>query len=307
MKKICVINNYNYAKYIGECINSALQQSVPFDQILIIDDGSTDHSREVIDLYAQGNEKIETVLKENKGQLSCFNVATQHIKKDDFVFLLDSDDVLPPDYVQLILEQKSLHPADLYFCEPSNFHEEKCPLTTSRTNVKDMDFTWEISSYATRAHRTWVGSPTSCVSLSGALYLQLLPYGREDEWRTRADDIIIYGSSLVGAAKRYVPSLTVGYRVHQQNAFHGRKFNEAYEIRRQLYVDRFFNIMCATHSLNSDGAALSKPSQQEIRLVPHALRARFHLPTDKDLYIREKRGVKRAIRELKYFLKNGKS
>lgn len=303
MRNICVINNYNYANYIGECIDSALRQVVPFDKILIIDDGSTDQSRDVIDKYAQENTVIQTIFKENRGQLSCFNVAAQHIEMEDFVFLLDSDDVFPPDYTQLMLEQKKQHPADLYFCEPGKFQDEKCPLTTSKTDVKDMDFTWEISSYTIRTRRSWVGSPTSCVSLTGALYQKLLPYAHEDEWRTRADDIIIFGSSLVGATKRYVPSLTIGYRVHQTNAYHGRKFSDAYEIRRQLNIDRYFNLMCITHSLSTRHSALERPSEQEIRLVPHALRGRFNLPSDMDLYIRGKRGIKRAVRKIKFMLK----
>jgi glycosyltransferase involved in cell wall biosynthesis len=251
MRSICVINNYNYAKYLAECIDSALRQVAPFDKILIIDDGSTDNSRDVIEKYARENTTIQTIFKENKGQLSCFNMAAQHIEADDFVFLLDSDDVFPPDYTQLMLEQKALHPADLYFCEPGKFQTEHCPLSTSKTGIKEMDFTWEISSYTIRMRQSWVGSPTSCVSLTGALYKKLLPYTHEDEWRTRADDIIIFGSSLVGATKRYVPSLTIGYRVHQTNAYYGRKFSGAYEIRRQLYIDRFLNLMCITHSLST--------------------------------------------------------
>ena len=47
MSSICIINNFNYARYIGECIESALQQVHPFDKILIVDDGSTDHTGDI--------------------------------------------------------------------------------------------------------------------------------------------------------------------------------------------------------------------------------------------------------------------
>ena len=43
-----LINNYNYAEYITECLNSVSQQTRVADEVIVVDDGSTDHSVEVI-------------------------------------------------------------------------------------------------------------------------------------------------------------------------------------------------------------------------------------------------------------------
>ena len=299
MSSICIINNYNYARYIGECIESALQQVHPFDKILIVDDGSTDNSKDIIDAYAKDNPRIEVVYKENKGQLSCFNVARDHIKDEDLVFFLDSDDVFPPDYTQQVIQQRQNHPADFYFCEPTQFQSPRSPLTTCLSGITDKDFTWEISTHTTRAMRIWVGSATTCLVVTGALYRTIFPYTPEHEWRTRADDLVVFGAGIVGASKRYLPSLTIGYRVHQNNAFHGRQFSEAYEIRRLLEIERYFNTASTLNFLSLDKKLLEAGMLRENALVPPHLRQRFQLPTNEELVLQRSRGLKRTIKKIK--------
>jgi glycosyltransferase involved in cell wall biosynthesis len=85
MNKICVINSYNYERYLEECILSVLNQTVQFDKIFIIDDGSTDGSVDLIYSYAKAHKSIEVIAKENAGQLSCFNVVVDKIENDDLV------------------------------------------------------------------------------------------------------------------------------------------------------------------------------------------------------------------------------
>ncbi|HLL41796.1 MAG TPA: glycosyltransferase family 2 protein, partial [Segetibacter sp.] len=65
-----IIDNYNYGHFIREAINSALQQSYQNIEVIVVDDGSTDNSREIIRSYG---EKIIPVLKNNGGQASAFN------------------------------------------------------------------------------------------------------------------------------------------------------------------------------------------------------------------------------------------
>lgn len=299
MSTLCIINNFNYARYIGECIESALQQAHPFDKILIVDDGSTDDSSNIIDAYAQENPRIEVIYKPNKGQLSCFNVARDHVTEDDLVFFLDSDDVFPPDYTQRVIQERLNHPADFYFCDPTEFQSPQSPLTTCQSGITDQDFTWEISTHTTRAIGIWVGSATSCLVVTGALYRRIFPYTPEHEWRTRADDLVVFGAGILGASKRYLPSLTIGYRVHQSNAFHGRRFSEAYEIRRLLEIERYFNTASTLNFLTLDKKLLAPGMLREIALVPPRLRQRFQLPTNEELALKRSRGLSRLVRKIK--------
>ena len=64
------VNNYNYARFLNQAIDSALNQTYPNIEVVVVDDGSQDSSQEIIGSY--GNQ-IVPVLKENGGQASAFN------------------------------------------------------------------------------------------------------------------------------------------------------------------------------------------------------------------------------------------
>lgn len=87
-----VINNYNYARFLRDAIDSALAQTYPNVEVLVVDDGSTDDSREVIASY---DGRVIAILKQNGGQASAFNAgfAASH---GEIVIFLDADDMLVP-------------------------------------------------------------------------------------------------------------------------------------------------------------------------------------------------------------------
>lgn len=85
-----IITNHNYGEYLAEAIESALDQSVPDKEIIVVDDGSTDHSPEVIAGY---DGLITPIFKENGGQCSAANAGFA-VSRGDIVMFLDSDDRL---------------------------------------------------------------------------------------------------------------------------------------------------------------------------------------------------------------------
>jgi hypothetical protein len=94
-----IINNYNYARYVGRAIESALSQSYPRLEVIVVDDGSTDRSAAVIASYA---DRLAPVFKENGGQASAFNVGLAH-SQGEIVIFLDADDELYAQVVQQIV------------------------------------------------------------------------------------------------------------------------------------------------------------------------------------------------------------
>lgn len=87
-----VVTNYNYARFIGETIDSALAQTYPNLEVLVVDDGSTDDSRSVIESYGA---RVTPVFKENGGMASAINAGFRASRGGVVVFL-DSDDLLLP-------------------------------------------------------------------------------------------------------------------------------------------------------------------------------------------------------------------
>lgn len=87
-----VISSYNYGDYLGQAIDSALAQICDPLQVIVVDDGSTDQSLDIIESYG---DRIERLFQSNQGQVaSC--TAGLRLCRHDIVIFLDSDDVLEP-------------------------------------------------------------------------------------------------------------------------------------------------------------------------------------------------------------------
>jgi len=79
-----LINNYNYGRFLDEAINSALSQNYPRKEIIVVDDGSTVNSREIISRYG---DRIIPIIKENGGQASAVNAGVARCHGDILCFL----------------------------------------------------------------------------------------------------------------------------------------------------------------------------------------------------------------------------
>jgi glycosyltransferase involved in cell wall biosynthesis len=94
MKRLSiVIVNYNYEQYVGAAIESALAVEWDDVEVVVVDDGSTDGSRAVIETYA---DRLQTLFTENATQRVAANRGYE-LTSGDVVVFLDSDDLLPPD------------------------------------------------------------------------------------------------------------------------------------------------------------------------------------------------------------------
>jgi glycosyltransferase involved in cell wall biosynthesis len=105
MKASVLINNYNYGKYLDECLLSVINQTYRYIEIILYDDGSTDNSLDIAKKYA---DKIKIIANPNYSKYGSFNQANAINKAflestGDIVFLLDSDDVFLPDKIEKAL------------------------------------------------------------------------------------------------------------------------------------------------------------------------------------------------------------
>ena len=95
-----IIPNYNYARYLRVAIDSALAQTYSPVEVIVVDDGSTDNSRNVIESYG---ERIKPILKANGGHGSALN-AGYAASAGNVVIFLDADDELMPDAVEQVVK-----------------------------------------------------------------------------------------------------------------------------------------------------------------------------------------------------------
>ena len=102
-----IINNYNYGRFLSAAIESALNQSYDRTEVIVVDDGSTDDSRDIIARYG---ERIIPILKENGGQASAFNMGFAH-SHGSIVIFLDADDALLPHIAESVAGEFQRNPA----------------------------------------------------------------------------------------------------------------------------------------------------------------------------------------------------
>jgi len=275
MMNICLINNYNYARFLEQALRSALDQDIPFDRIIVVDDGSKDESLEIIGSYE--NEQVRIIRKANGGQLSAFNAALPLIPEASRVFFLDADDVYSPDYLKETLKALSAlpTPVDFSFCDDATF-TEAAPIRQSAIGPAGVEpILYSNTSALTRHHRLWIGNPTSSLSISGTLLHRILPCPLEADWRTRADDVLIYAASIADSQKVHLKGLHFNYRIHGNNAFFGRQASVLKKLEHQIRLERFFN-WCG-HQFGYPHAAPGKRLVAEFRAFPKAARRRHSL------------------------------
>ncbi|WP_309739445.1 glycosyltransferase [Chamaesiphon sp. OTE_20_metabat_361] len=94
-----IINNYNYDRFLTEAIDSALNQTYLHTEVIVVDDGSTDKSREIIIRYG---DRIVPIFQPNGKQAAAFNSGFAKSRGDIIVFL-DADDYLMPTAIERIV------------------------------------------------------------------------------------------------------------------------------------------------------------------------------------------------------------
>lgn len=118
-KKIAVsviIPAYNVENYIGDCIESLVVQTLDNIEILIVNDGSTDRTQEIIDHYCEEYpQKIRSFSQKNSGPSKARNFALS-VAVGDYISFVDSDDQVSPEMLTKLYNCAITHDADLVVC-----------------------------------------------------------------------------------------------------------------------------------------------------------------------------------------------
>ena len=97
-----IVPVYNTAKYLPACLGSIINQTYHNLEIILVDDGSTDDSNEVISKYAKNDSRIKTIRQNNQGQSSARNTGLKKVT-GDYVSFIDSDDKIRPTFIADLL------------------------------------------------------------------------------------------------------------------------------------------------------------------------------------------------------------
>lgn len=111
-----IVPVYNTEKYLRECLESLVHQSIQNMEILLINDGSTDKSQNIIDEYSEKYTFVTGIEKENGGSSSARNLGLQNAK-GEFVIFIDSDDYVDPCYAETLYHTAKSEHSDMVICD----------------------------------------------------------------------------------------------------------------------------------------------------------------------------------------------
>ena len=210
-----LINNYNYAEYVGAAIDSALAQDYPVVEVLVVDDGSTDDSRRVISSYG---DRIVPIFKQNGGQPSAFNAGVA-ASRGQILCFLDADDSFSPDKVRCVVEtfrNEGLNSRPLMVHHLLAMRSDTDSELDGKPFGKTHQSPMNLQSFAHRHRFIWYeAGPTTAISLNRVLADRLFPIP-EKGVRISGDDFIVSGAYLLGEVYSLADMLGT-YRVHGNN------------------------------------------------------------------------------------------
>lgn len=209
-----LICNFNYGRYIGEAVESALRQTWEHMEVLVVDDGSTDDSRSVL---AQFGDRVRVIHKENGGQASAFNVGIAEARGEIICFL-DSDDLWYPDKVSRVVVKFRDSDWGMVCHDLDEIDGEGRALGTTHirrngTRLEEGNLYTHLTEYGF----PWVFGPTSGISLRADVARSILPLPEAD-WRTCADNLLVT-HALCHAQVGALPVALGQYRYHGSNAY----------------------------------------------------------------------------------------
>ena len=211
-----VVTCYNYRDFVVEAVDSALAQTRPPKQIVVVDDGSKDGSQDLLRERYGDDARVTLLFCENGGQLVAFQRGLAATDADVICFL-DADDRWEPAHLEKIgAVYDRRRDIDFVFNDIVLFGNESRTIAFAD---REMDLGYTAIATCELVH--WYGAPTSAISLRRTMAERCLdlPAHAAKTWRLSADNCLVYGTSVFAGRKYFLPTGTVGYRIHGKNGW----------------------------------------------------------------------------------------
>lgn len=211
-----VINNHDYGEFLPDAIDSALGQTHAGVEVMVVDDGSTDGSREILrEREANG---LKVILKERGGQASALNAGLAECSGEIIIFL-DADDVLHPRAAELaaaaLAADESLTRVQFRMDvidaagEPTGVLKpaEHLPMPQGDMRAAELAYPFDI---------TWMAMSGN--AFRAAALREIAPIPTEDYPVSGADWYLVHLTALLGPI-RSLGEVLASYRVHGRNSY----------------------------------------------------------------------------------------
>ena len=118
-----IISAYNAAEFLPECLNSCLNQTLKEIEIICVDDGSTDNTLQILNVYAKQDKRIKVIHQENNGLPISRNNAMK-IATGEYIQFVDADDWLEPDACECLYLYAKIYDLDMLSFAATDFKND---------------------------------------------------------------------------------------------------------------------------------------------------------------------------------------
>jgi len=212
-----IIPCYNHAQYVGGALESVLSQTRPADRIIVVDDGSSDSSVEV--LRAFEGRGVEVHAQENQGAHNTINRLVQMASTDcDFISILNSDDFYGPERLEKCLALAQKEPRKSVFCSSLRVMDgNSVVMPEEAPRSRWFHGAWSLGQQEGISIAEWLGQANFIATTSNvfarAAYLKANPFR---PYRFNHDYFFLSTAALEDQIA-VIPDILVDYRVHGSN------------------------------------------------------------------------------------------
>ena len=202
-----VVTCYNHENYIEQCLRSIFKQTYRNIELIVLDDGSTDNSSEIIQEVLKESPFVTTFEShENIGVVRTRNKGLNLLNGDYFLFV-DSDDFLDETYVEELYECAINRQADIVYCDLFNFEKNEVYLKAQEFGIHSI----LVSNYISNC------SLVKKAILKGTYYDETLSGKKLEDYDFFLNLIINNGAKAV-----YQPNAKLNYRVFEKDSISKR-------------------------------------------------------------------------------------
>lgn len=193
IKLSVVVPVYNAENYLSRCVNSLLNQTYPLLEIILVDDGSTDSSKEKCDLYAMQDSRVKVIHKTNGGQMSARKAGVR-IATGDYISYLDSDDWVESNAYERLIIKLGMYKPDVLSYGLTKDYESGLKVKRPGEiplGMYSSDQFWE------KMNNAIDNSYFYCQGIVVNVFTKIIKSELLKEWQEKIDDTLRYGEDNV--------------------------------------------------------------------------------------------------------------
>ena len=229
-----IIPLYNLEKYIIKCLNSVINQKLNEIEIIVVNDGSTDNSLQIVENFAKNKNQILILNQINRGLSEARNTGIKY-SKGEFIYFIDGDDYLNENCLFDLYHEAVTKNLDLIFFDANSFFDEK-----SEKNKQDLinQFNYYLFYYHRKGKYKGILKGTE----------MFLKMRQNKEYRTSACLQFIKKEFYIKVGLSFYPGI-----IHEDNLFSLKAIllaNRTIHINKNYYNRRIHSNSIMTSSIN---------------------------------------------------------